>query len=89
MISTSSTKLVDVAGSIKDFVKGGVVKSLMIAGKVGQSFARVFGPCFGAAQNAVSYSAAPAVAPGPSLGMGATGPPAAMRRKPVDIDQKE
>lgn len=87
MIATSSTKLVDVAGSIKDFVKGGVLKSVMIAGKVGQSFARVFGPYFGAAQNAVSYSAAPTVAPGPSLGMGATGPPS-MRRKPAETDKE-
>lgn len=87
MIATSSTKLVDVAGSIKDFMKGGVRKTLMIAGKVGQSFARVFGPAFDAAQNAVSYSAAPTIAPGPSLGIGATGPPT-MRHKLTDQDKK-
>lgn len=88
MIATSSAKLVDVAGTIKDFVKSGIKKTIMVAGdKVGQAFARVFGPCFGASQNAATYSASPSVAPGPSLGMGATGPPAA-RRKPADADKK-
>lgn len=86
MIATSSTKLVDVAGSIKDFVKGGVVKSLMIAGKIGQSFARVFGPYFGGVQNALSHTAAPSVAPGPSFGPGGTGPPPAARRAPPKKD---
>lgn len=82
MISTSSTKLVDVAGTIKDFVKGGVCKTLMIAGKIGQSFARVFGPYFGGVQNALSHTAAPSVAPGPSFGPGGTGPPSIRRAPP-------